>query len=1053
MLGILVMAVPKWTMAQITPVCDRTPGVRDAIVKLVPGKNDCADVNEADLAGIEGVLRLVGPHEVTFQDPYQAPYIGGDLSEPLMELKAGDFSGLSSLEAITLRYNHLTSLPANVFSGLPSLQWLNLSHNDLITLPAGLFSGLRGLQRLYLNDNALTTLPVGVFSGLTGLQELYLSDNSLSGLEREVFAGLSALRRLHLRYNDLTGLPSGVFSGKSALQVLYLSYNELETLPVGAFSGLPALQRLSLTSNNLIALPEEIFFELPSLQWLSLARNDLTTLPTGVFGGLAALKELSLSKNALTGLPVEVFSELPSLQWLSLSDNDLARLPPGIFSELASLVRLDLSDCGLTDLSPGVFAGLTALEWLNLSRTGMTTLPVGGFMGLNALQELYLIGGDLTTLPAGAFSGLPSLERLDLSYNALTNLAKGVFLGLSALTWLDLEFNRLTRLTDGLFSGLKSLYIVQLHGNPGPLPIVISLELVDEGRFRVRVHAGATFAIVLPATVNNGSIEEDRARAGDLQFLRSQPTRTAIIIPTGRVTSPVFKVSRTPGTLAAVTVDLGRLPRPPKPEDWYPSGYYLLKDAGVPLTVLETLSLDFPHFGNGESISSDVVLVNIGSRPIRPVIHFSDQKGDPIRANSVVDVMRDFVMQTDGALRVRRELAPLGELTITTHGRGPLVNGSVRVVSNGPIGGVLRFDAPGIGVAGVGASRPLRDALFPARRQVGGIRTAMAIHNLSEEAAEVTCRLMKGGAILETAAFRLEANGQVARFLEEVFAETGTSEFVGSVRCAVPEENQFTGVAIEMDPDNRIFTTVPVMPFPSVRRLDTTILNFAHFANGESITSEIVLANMSIYPIRPALYFYDREGKSIDPESVVEVTGDLKLRQRFPGDPALTVETAMKPLGELTISTHGLGEVSTGSVRVLADVVIGGALRFDIQGVGVAGVEPGRPVRDAIFPVRYQKGGIRTGVAIRNLEEKELGVTCQLMRKGAVLAETEILLNGQGQTARFVDEIFPQMDSSDFGGSVRCTVSGQGRFTGVALEMDIGSQIFTTLPVVPVWQQ
>ena len=45
--------------------------------------------------------------------------------------------------------------------------------------------------------------------------------------------------------------------------------------------------------------------------------------------------------------------------------------------------------------------------------------------------------------------------------------------------------------------------------------------------------------------------------------------------------------------------------------------------------------------------------------------------------------------------------------------------GSVRVVSEGPIAGMLRFDHPVIGVAGVGASLPVRDAIFPVRRQRG----------------------------------------------------------------------------------------------------------------------------------------------------------------------------------------------------------------------------------------------------------------------------------------------------------------------------------------------
>ena len=114
------------------------------------------------------------------------------------------------------------------------------------------------------------------------------------------------------------------------------------------------------------------------------------------------------------------------------------------------------------------------------------------------------------------------------------------------------------------------------------------------------------------------------------------------------------------------------------------------------------------------------------------------------------------------------------------------MSGSVQVISNGPIGGVLRFDLPDIGVAGVGVSHPVRDAIFPARRQAGGIRTAAALHNLGEEAITVSCRLMSGGMVLEAVEIDLEANGQEARYIEEVFTATDTSDFVGSVRCTAP---------------------------------------------------------------------------------------------------------------------------------------------------------------------------------------------------------------------------------------------------------------------------
>ena len=226
-------------------------------------------------------------------------------------------------------------------------------------------------------------------------------------------------------------------------------------------------------------------------------------------------------------------------------------------------------------------------------------------------------------------------------------------------------------------------------------------------------------------------------------------------------------------------------------------------------------SLDFAHFANGASITSSLVFVNVATHPIRPALYFYDKSGNLIDAESVVDVTGDLEITEDGALSIQSEMEPLGELTISTHGRGELVSGSVRVVSEGPIGGVLRFDLPGIGVAGVGASLPLRDALFPARRQAEGISTAAAIHNLGEEALVVGCQLMKAGAVLEEEEISLEANGQVARYIEEMFTSTDTSDFVGSVRCTAPKgEGMFTGVAVELDASNQIFTTLPVVPVP-----------------------------------------------------------------------------------------------------------------------------------------------------------------------------------------------------------------------------------------------
>ena len=142
------------------------------------------------------------------------------------------------------------------------------------------------------------------------------------------------------------------------------------------------------------------------------------------------------------------------------------------------------------------------------------------------------------------------------------------------------------------------------------------------------------------------------------------------------------------------------------------------------------------------------------------------------------------------------------------------MSGSVRVIADEPIGGVLRFDLPGIGVAGVGASSPVRDVIFPVRRREGGINTGVAVQNLGEEAMEVTCELMQGGTVLDDVSIPFAANGQSSWFINEMFTEADTSDFVGSVRCTAPGEGMFTGVAVELDSGNRIFTTLPVVPVP-----------------------------------------------------------------------------------------------------------------------------------------------------------------------------------------------------------------------------------------------
>ena len=261
-------------------------------------------------------------------------------------------------------------------------------------------------------------------------------------------------------------------------------------------------------------------------------------------------------------------------------------------------------------------------------------------------------------------------------------------------------------------------------------------------------------------------------------------------------------------------------------------------------------------------------------------------------------------------------------------------------------------------------------------------------------------------------------------------------------------------------PATRVFLTLPLFPVNRRAGGPEAALDFAHFANGDGTTSDLVFVNMktqpsgpaptpfhvAIPPIRPVLYFYDKEGNPITAESVVDITGDLEITE----DGGLTVQTEMKPLGVLTVSTHGQGEVVSGSVRVLSNGPIGGMLRYDLPHIGEAVVEASSPISDALFPVRRREGGITTGVAIHNLESSPALLRCDLMREGVLRDAASFPLEANGQTSWLIDQAFPATDTSDFVGSVRCDAVGEDRFTAVALEMDPGTRVFTTLPLVPL---
>ena len=216
------------------------------------------------------------------------------------------------------------------------------------------------------------------------------------------------------------------------------------------------------------------------------------------------------------------------------------------------------------------------------------------------ITSLFLNGQSITTLQADDFAGLTRLVELRLYNNQLSTLPADLFDGLSSLTTLYLNGNQLSSLPKGLFDGLSSLATLYLYGNAvDPLPLAVSLEQVGADQVQAVAPIGAPFEIVLSLSVTNG---------------RLSGGATTLTIPAGSVASASLTVVSTPGTTAAVTVDIGTLPRLPTNH----VGYALVKANDLPLEVISTLANTAPVFTDGASTTRTIAEhtaagVNIGT--------------------------------------------------------------------------------------------------------------------------------------------------------------------------------------------------------------------------------------------------------------------------------------------------------------------------------------------------------------------------------------------------------------------------------------------------------
>ena len=512
-------------------------------------------------------------------------------------------SQVAAITSLNLRSKGISSLKIGDFSGMTALTNLNLFRNQLSELPSGIFDGLTALTTLRLGGNVVDPLP------------LIVSLQQVSSSEYRAVIATGAPFNIVLPINVTNGSISGGITSITIPQgsAESASFTVIGTSAKVSFGTLPGLPSnhfgytfaQSTVCNRTTEVADAIAkavgvpdcsavteVDLATITRLDLSGSNITSLQSGDFDGMLSLTTLYLENNDLTSLPNGIFDDLASLNFLSLNDNKLTSLPSGIFSDLTSLTTLDV------------------------------------------------FNNDISSLQSGVFDGLSSLTTIDLNDNELTSLSGDIFDGLSALTYLKLSNNKLTTLSAGLFDGLTSLAQLQLNGNPvDPLPIVVSLQKVGTNQFKAVAPTGAPFAMTLPITVQNGTI------AGGA---------TTITIPTGKVESQPLTVTRTPGTVNAVTANIGnQLPTLPATHN----GYAFVKSTTLPVEVIPPLN-SAPIFTEGVNTIRTVAENTAAGANIGDVVAATDRDANTTLTYTLggTDAALFDIDSTNGQLKTKAAL-------------------------------------------------------------------------------------------------------------------------------------------------------------------------------------------------------------------------------------------------------------------------------------------------------------------------------------------------------------------------------------------------------------
>ncbi len=586
---IFMHSICATSYGDILPVSQRTIQVQEAIVAALPDVTAISDVTDSHLATITSLnLRAAG----------------------ITKLKTGDFSGMSALTNLNLYQNNLSTLPIRIFQGLTALTTLRLGMNVFDPMPLIVtLINIEGDQyKVVVPTGAPHTITLPINTTNEGLTSEFTTINiPIGAVESAVFTVPVGSTKVEI--GTFPNLPRNHYGYTLAMSSACHRSAQVRRAIVNAVPGI----------NDCRYLTDD---HLATIQSLNLEYQGLTSLRTDDFLGLTSLRTLYLGNNLLTTLPEDVFKDLSNLTDLYIQNNKLNSLPEHVFSKLTSIRQLNLHGNELTSLPRNLFTDLPSLTQIFLHNNKLTTLDADVFSDVSTLKYLYLFNNKITTLPDNVFSGITKLEHLLLNNNELKSLPTGVFRGMSTPTLLWLHINAVN-----------------------PLPLLVTLEKVEEGNFKVIVPSGAPFDIEIRLNVTNGELNIES---------------NSITISAGSVESDVITITRTDGVNAAVTVDVDILSNLP----FGHLGYFLAKSEALPLEVINATN-SAPIFSDGESITRTVAENSVAGVNIGKAVSATDADDDQLTYTlSGTDAESFDIDITTGQLKTK---APLDYETMDTY--------------------------------------------------------------------------------------------------------------------------------------------------------------------------------------------------------------------------------------------------------------------------------------------------------------------------------------------------------------------------------------------------